>query len=636
MCGIAGYYNFRDISPYESLKNMCDQISYRGPDDEGYYHNDVVGLGMRRLSIIDIDGGHQPMQSSNGYQRIVFNGEIYNYQQLRQQLRSDGSEFSTNSDTEVIIRAFEKTGPDMLKSLNGMFGIAIWDQAQKQLLLARDRMGIKPLYYYWDGTRFAFASEIKSILTLPDIEHEINHQAISDYLTFQYIPQPGTIWKHIYKLPPAHFLTIGEGLSEPKLNRYWTCNYSECETNRSPKQLEDEFEHLLLDCIDSCLVSDVPVGVLLSGGLDSAAITAGIKERHNGTLSTFSIAFEEGGKFNEFEYARQVSSHLSTDHHEVVIGNKEFVDFLPDFVRHSDEPHADLASVPLHYVSKLARGSVKVVLSGEGADEILGGYQLDQTMGRLDKLRMFHKLPTWLRRDFPNMCAAVAGNSKISQAIEKINLPIATRNTELLSSMTDFFSTVEKKNLLKSDQSMLDAKRNLKQIFNDAKTDDFLHQLMYMYQQDWLAEDLLMKADKMTMANSLELRVPFLDHRLVGWLAKTPSHSKVGKVGGKYQTKLLLREFARNRLPGSILDRPKLGFTVPENIFLRKNNMSLPRELLQSPSSRVRDILDDEVVERMIVEASSKPINQTDTKLLKKLWLLVILEYWMREWCTSS
>ena len=634
MCGIAGFFRVKQHDAESALRRMCDQITHRGPDDEGYFHNGIAGLGMRRLSIIDLAGGHQPMHSEDQQQHIVFNGEIYNYRELKKELLNSGSRFNTHSDTEVIIRLFEKIGPDMLQQFNGMFGIAIYDEAKKQLFLARDRLGIKPLYYFWDGVRFAFASEIKALLALDSLPRELNYQSVSDYLTHRYVPGSASIWKHIHKVPPGHYLTLNENDNEPQLTRYWQCNYKNTRSTLDRDECQQEFESVFSSAVNARLIADVPVGILLSGGLDSAAVTAAVKETHTGTLNTFSVAFDEGGQYSELPYARQVAEHLNTEHHEVVIGQQEFTDYLPHFVRASDEPLADLASVPLHYVSDLAAQSVKVVLSGEGADEILGGYHLDNVMQRMDMLKHLHRLPQWLRRQLPCFAAGLLGKSDWQERITSLNLPLSKRNALLGHTMTDFFSETEKHALMPQLTDTLPAKRHLSEIYEQSETADPLHQLLYEYRQSWLVEDLLMKADKMTMASSIELRVPFLDHRLVEWAASVPSNNKVRKLNGQYITKLPLRDYASTRIPKTILDRPKQGFPVPVYDWLSGSLSSLPRELLQASDSVIASLVDKTALERLISTGTSAPTKGDNTNQ-HKLWMLMLLEYWMREWQPS-
>lgn len=631
MCGIVGYFNLylKVEEQLPLLNSMCNAIVHRGPDDAGFYANQEVGLGMRRLSIIDLVSGHQPIRNEDGSKQIIFNGEIYNFKDLRSGLQGQGHCFSTASDTEVILHQYEQDGKTCLSHLNGMFAFAIWDQTNHTLFLARDRMGIKPLYYYWDGQKFLFASEIKALLSTPFVRRQINLQALWDYLTFRYVPQPETIWTNVYKLLPGHTLTISRDNPEPLIQRYWDIPYDDNINIKNEREYFEEFEKLFLDSVSLQLIADVPVGVLLSGGLDSSSVAAAIAEVHHNKLSSFSVAFEDSPSINELPFARQVAARVGTDHDEILIGKKEFSDFLPKFVRYTDEPLADLASVPLYYVSNLARQKVKVVLSGEGSDEILGGYNLDVTMRNWDKIYQFQRLPKWLRRDIIPWVARFFG-AAIADHLQKANIPVNQRLALYPINMTNYLTSTEKRTLFKVPPPLKESLEAVKAEIIHILTRNPLHQLLYTYCQSWLVEDLLMKADKMTMANSIELRVPFLDHRLVEWAALTPPWVKVGRNRqGGYETKRILRRFAWTRLPGEILSRPKQGFPVPAYDWLSACLKTWAFDLLSSQDANLNNWLKPEVVRKQLQLGT-----KTGSALIEKhrLWNLLILELWMREW----
>ena len=619
MCGIVGYMA-APISAEERLpflQRMCDAIIHRGPDDDGYYADAEAGLGMRRLSIIDLSSGHQPIANYDGSKQIVFNGEVYNYQELRHNLQAQGHCFHTESDTEVILRQYEQDGPACVQKLNGMFAFAIWDSKAKTLFIARDRMGVKPLYYYWDGKTFLFASEIKALLATSIPLREINEHALWDYFTFRYIPQPQSIWKNIYKLAPGHIMTISCQHPEPQPVRYWDIPYTNHIVKRTESELQRQFEDLFIDAVRLRLIADVPVGILLSGGLDSSAVAAAVGELHNAQLNSFSIAFEDSPLINEFQYARRVSAHVGTDHHEIVIGQKEFLDFLPHFARFADEPLADLASIPLYYVSHLARQKVKVVLSGEGSDEILGGYDLDVHVRQWDSTRYRQKLPTWLHECLtPNKPGNILHDLRTSP--------------ELASAVSLHLTSAEKQKLFRNKTYHPDSLDNIRAELERVQSREPLHQLLYVFCQSWLVEDLLMKADRMSMANSLELRTPFLDYRLVEWAARAPSNIKVGKnKDGKYETKRILRQFARSRLPQEIIERPKLGFPVPLYDWLSNRLKTWTYDLLTDRDAILTRWLDPAII-RAQLDAGSHP----DAGVLERhrLWDLIILELWSQEW----
>lgn len=633
MCGIAGFVG---ITPDEDesahlLQRMCNKILHRGPDDEGYYVDKNVGLGMRRLSIIDLPGGHQPISNEDGTKQIIFNGEIYNFQTLRHQLKIQGHHFTTSSDTEVILHQYEQDGPGCVKKFNGMFAFAIWDESNKTLFLARDRMGIKPLYYYWDGHQFMFASEIKAILASGCIPRVLNEKALWDYLTYRYIPQPETIWENIFKLLPAHTLTFKGDRPEIITHRYWDIPYDGKDAiNKSSTAYLQEFEALFLDAVRLHLHADVPVGILLSGGLDSSAVAAAVSEVHNASVHSFSVAFQDSPSTDEREYARQVAEHIGTDHHEIEIDETDFLDFLPRMVYYSDEPLADLASVPLFYVSRLAGQKVKVVLSGEGSDEILGGYNFDQSMNQWDWVRRFQYLPQGVRQNIVEPFINRFGDSW-KERIQIANADPGSHLKQFPRNMTNYLSSAEKQKMFSRPVSFEDSLNIIRTDANQINTRELLHQYLYIYCQSWLVEDLLMKADKMTMANSLELRVPFLDYRLVEWAARAPACVKVGRdgLGRSYVTKRVLRQFADQRLPKEILSRPKQGFPVPAYDWLNKGLKSWATDLLTSHDTRLYRWLQKDPVHQQLKNG----IHKDSTSLSQhRLWNLLILELWLRKW----
>lgn len=630
MCGIAGFYNAELTEPQRraSLEAMLDSIQHRGPDDSGTYLDDRLSFGMRRLSIIDLAGGHQPISTPDDSQHIVFNGEIYNYQQIRPDLEQAGVPFRTNSDTEVILHLLANEGLEGIHRLNGMFAFAIWDRQRGRLTLARDRMGVKPLYYYWNGKTLVFASEIKAILASGLVDRKVNPQAIWDYLTLRYVPQPETIWQGIQKLPPGHTLQIDAQSGGPVIRRWWDIPYSDTAVPGSAEDYVAQFEELFLDAVRLRLIADVPVGILLSGGLDSSAVAAAIGEVHNARLSSFSVAFKDSPGTDELPYARQAAQQVGTDHNEIVIGQQEFMDFLPRMLIFTDEPLADLASVPLYYVSWLARQKVKVVLSGEGADEILGGYDFDRQAARWDAVRRFQILPGAVR----GIIGAAGGRvlpGQYKRRLQQAMIPIERLHKDYPLSMTSIFSRSQKEALWCGPEvEDLDTGRLLRAEMQRVNSGEPLHQALFGYCQSWLVEDLLMKADKMTMANSLELRVPFLDYRLVEWAAKAAPEVKVRRENGKYVSKWVLRQFAQKRLPEDILTRPKQGFPVPVYEWLTGPLAGWAKETLGS-GALVHGYLEAGRVQKLAEQATTEGSALTDRR---KLWNLLVLEIWLQEW----
>jgi asparagine synthase (glutamine-hydrolysing) len=591
---------------------MTDSIRHRGPDDSGAFTDDGCGLAMRRLAILDIPGGRQPLASSDGRYVIVFNGEIYNFGYLRRDLEVDGWSFTTNSDTEVLLAAFARHGTDCLHRLNGMFAMAVWDRRDRVLTLARDRLGVKPLYYAWDGKRFLFASEIKALMVSGLVAAKINPRAVWDYLTLRYVPQPETIWTGIRKLPPGHHLTIRlEDGTGPQERRWWNIPFSaEVRRGRDATFL-DEFSNLFDDSVRLRLISDVPVGILLSGGLDSSAVAAAAKTAGAGAVNSYSVAFDDPLAVNELPYARQVASHLGLIHHEVIIGQKEFIDFLPDFVRFTDEPLADLASVPLYHVCKLARSGVKVVLSGEGADEILAGYTFDQVAAQWEPSRPH---VGWLTRLFHG------DEGGYAHADQRGHWPPPV--------MTNSMDGPAKAAFLRGFPEMPNSLARTASDIQGCASPDGLNQILYSYCQSWLVEDLLMKADKMSMAASLELRTPFLDFRLVEWAATLPTRWKVGREGGAFVTKRILRHYANQRLPAAIIERPKQGFPVPVYQWLSEGLRDFASDML-APGCRLEALAHRQAIGAQVAAGTGPDATMADRH---RLWQSLILELWLRAW----
>ena len=632
MCGIVGIAgkgaeDSGAIDVRARLERMSGCIAHRGPDDDGFYTAPGVGLGMRRLSIIDLPGGHQPIANERCSQWIVFNGEIYNYRELRPELAAKGHTFQTNSDTETILHAFEELGPACVHRFNGMFAFGIWDTEKRTLFLARDRLGVKPLYYFWDGETLVFSSEIKAILESGLVRKELNPEAVWHYLTFRYVPAPMTMWRGIHKLPPAHTLVYDAARRSIEVSRYWDIPYDQPGEPLSSDEELAQFTERFLQAVRYRLIADVPVGIFLSGGLDSSAVAAAVNEVHNTSLKTFSVAFDDGGRFDETPFARSVAERLGTDHHEIRIGHDEFVDFLPEFVWYTDEPIGDPASVPLYYVSRLAAQHVKVVLSGEGGDEVLAGYTFERVVADWDRLRRFHRWPRVLRSTLPDALFRAAGRSDLSARLHTRNLPLDRRNAATIPYMTRYFSSAEKRALWPGAPDAVDSDEVVRGYYEQAPTTEPLHQMLYAYCQDWLVEDLLMKADKMTMATSLELRVPFLDYQLVEWLATRPPDAKIHRgADGRYITKYLLRRFCETRVPRDVLERSKEGFPVPLDPWVAGPFGTKVRHELLDSGSWVGGMFDRDALRGVLDRGGCSAQDA------QRVWLLYVLELWARRW----
>ena len=627
MCGIVGFIDLALTGADEAalvLARMRGAIRHRGPDDEGQIAAGGVGLGIQRLSIVDLATGHQPMLSADGKIWLVFNGEIYNHAELRARLEAGGRRFRTRSDTEVILAQYEHFGLDGIGDLNGMFAFAIWDARSGELHLVRDRLGVKPLYYFSDGKRFYFSSEIKALLAAGQFTCEPDRQSVWDFLTFRYVPAPRTIWQGIRKLPPAHTLTLRTGATNAAPRRYWDMPYVDSGPTPSDPS-EHAFSDLMRDAVRIRMLADVPVGVFLSGGLDSSMVAATVDRNAFPDLKTFSVALEDAGPDDEREYAKLVAQHLKTDHHEVLVGAQQFIDFLPELPLHTDEPLADPTCVPVYFLAKCARDHVKVVLSGEGADEVFAGYSFDQVQRSWDET-IRAAAPTVRSRS--RFGAALALLRRRQDEDLPIPAKIDQRQALVPLHITNYLSSSEKAKMFTDPAGLTDSLDVLRRDVMRVRDPQPLHQSLYLYCQNWLVEDLLMKADKMTMAASLELRTPFLDYRIVEWAARTPVSTKVQRSGDQYLTKAVLREYAYRILPPAIVQRPKKGFPVP--IFDWLSNRLRPL---------IHDVLEDNPrcarwLERTAIAATVKSGTVASAELFDRhrLWHLLVLELWARAW----
>jgi asparagine synthase (glutamine-hydrolysing) len=607
MCGIVGYLDPAVTADHGAslLGTMCAAIRHRGPDDHGQIAGPGVGFGMQRLSIVDLNHGHQPMTSEDGRIWLVFNGEIYNHAELRDRHLANGRTFRTQSDTEVLLAHYERYGLAGLRDLNGMFAFAIWDGHRNELYLVRDRMGVKPLYYFRSSGRFYFASEIKALIAA-GLPVEPNAHAVWDYLTFRYVPEPATIWSGIFKLPPAHILTLRPGDLSAEPRRYWDMPYVLEERARGSGD-DGEFEALLRDAVRLRMLADVPVGIFLSGGLDSSVIAAMADRELFPKIKTFSVALEDAGEDDERAFAKLVAEALNTDHREVVVSEREFVELLPDVPRHTDEPMADPTCIPILLLARAAGEEVKVVLSGEGADEIHAGYTFDQIQNAWDEVA--------------RTAAAPAGRYPETVDQRRVGVPLH---------ITNYLSSAEKSSLFGRSVSFSDSNDVLRSALSRVRNDHPLHQALYLYCQNWLVEDLLMKADKMTMAASIELRTPFLDFRLVEWMARAPASAKVRNCrDGRYVTKAILRDCATRLLPAEIVNRPKKGFPVPVYRWLADRLRPLAFDLLASPQPKCSRWLEPEALRSVVLSGTA---GDADTMARHRLWNLMVLELWARAW----
>ncbi len=621
MCGICGYLNFdRDEHVREPvLRNMCDVITHRGPDEDGYFVLNNIAMGMRRLSIIDLSTGKQPIANEDKSIWIVFNGEIYNFPELRAELEAKGHRFRTRTDTETIVHAYEEWGTECTNKLNGMFAFAIWDNNRRQLFLARDRLGIKPLYYYADDKRIVFGSELKSLLQMPEVPREIDHRALDLFLTYEYVPAPYSILQGTKKLPAGHILIARDGKVETR--EYWDLRYAE--NGASKEQLQDELITLLRDAVKKRMISDVPLGAFLSGGIDSSTIVALMSGLSDQPVKTFSIGFENAS-YNELDYARQIAERFGTDHHEFII-QPDVLDLTEKLVHHLDEPFGDFSIFPTYLVSKMAREHVTVVLSGDGGDELFGGYETyiaewtDQAYRRMVPAFVREKIITPTVGLLPPTEKKKGLINRALRFVEGSNLPEDLHHTRWMT----FLAEDEKKRLYS--QELLQQRNGstafdfMRRYFERAGTTDPLNRQLYVDIKTYLCDDILVKVDRMSMATSLEARVPFLDHRVVELSARIPGFMKMQKN----KTKIILKEALHGLLPHDILYRGKEGFSIPIKTWLKKELKPLLTDTLSADRLKRDQLFRPEVVNRLIDEHMKGRENHSH-----RLWALMVFHIW--------
>ncbi|MBX3601535.1 MAG: asparagine synthase (glutamine-hydrolyzing) [Rubrivivax sp.] len=625
MCGIHGLVQL-DGSPVlpQWLSAMGDVTAHRGPDDEGQHIDAACGIAMRRLSIIDLAGGHQPISNADGSLTIVCNGEIYNYRELRDELRARGHVFATGSDSETLLHGYAEWGDEVVQHLNGMFDFALWDARRRRLLIGRDRLGVKPLYVMQDGRRLAFATEAKALLKLPGVRTALDREALAEYLHLGYVPAPLSLFQGIRKLPPATLLSVELGGAQPQV-REWRWWRLPARVDRSVSG--DEWVQRIREGIDRAvhlqMVSDVPIGAFLSGGVDSSAVVAAMARHSAQPLRTYAIGFEGGTAeqlYNELPYARRVAQLFGTEHHEIVV-RPDVVGLLPRLVWHLDEPIADSAFITTYLVSEFARRDVKVILSGVGGDELFGGYR--RYLGGHYAQR-FNALPGWARR----VASATASRLPADRHHKWLNVARLAKGFVASAEMAADERYRSYLQVLARDGVaglLLDAPPpgddRLAAAFAMAGSDDELNRLFAVDAETQLPDDLLLLTDKMSMAVSLECRVPLLDHELVELAAAIPGELKVR--GGRL--KHLMKSALAPTLPADILDRAKRGFGTPMGAWLKKELLAVVRELLSSTAVRRRGLFRPEAVAALVADHETNRSDGTDALLA-----LLNLEVWSR------
>ncbi|HLO12599.1 MAG TPA: asparagine synthase (glutamine-hydrolyzing) [Pseudoneobacillus sp.] len=608
MCGFIGCIHdqaqqFREEDK-QVFKNMNDIITHRGPDDDGYYLDEYIQFGFRRLSIIDIESGHQPLTFENERYWIIFNGEIYNYLELREDLLKAGLTFATHSDTEVIIALYSHYKEKAVEKLRGMFAFLIWDKEEQSLFGARDHFGIKPLFYYDDGSRTFFASEKKSILLALE-KQELNKDALQYYLTYQFVPEPYSMTEGIQKLEPGHYFTKKIG-SKLEINRYWRASFHPVQ--KSESDFIKEIKDVLFDSVKMHMRSDVPVGSFLSGGIDSSIIASIAKEFHP-AIKTFSVGFEHNG-FSEIDVAKETAEKLGVENISYVITPEEYMNEIPKIMWHMDDPLADPACVPLYFVAREARKHVTVVLSGEGADELFGGYNIYREP---QSLEVFNKIPRVGKAVLKGIANILPEGTRGKSFIERGVTPMEQRYI----GNAKMFSESEKRQLLKGYKEGLNYTDITKPLYHESRGYDPVDRMQFIDIHTWMRGDILLKADKMTMAHSLELRVPFLDKVVFETASKIPTSLKTANGTTKY----ILRKAAEGVVPEHVLNRKKLGFPVPIRHWLKNEMNDWAKTIIRE--SNTDHLINKAYILKLLEDHC---LNKADNS--RKIWTVLMFMVW--------
>jgi len=624
MCGICGFFpksTGRAPDPGR-LSSMLHAIRHRGPDDSGTHIDGEIALGHARLSIIDLAGGHQPIFNEDGTKCIVLNGEIYNYLDLRRQLVAAGHVFTTRSDTEVILHLYEDAGEGCVDALHGMFAFAIWDSVSRTLFLARDRLGKKPLYFKDTPSCFAFASEIKALLAAGFLDGGVNPRAIDEFLAFNYTIGPHTAFADVQKLLPGHHMTVSA--SGTRIREYW--DFAGVEpTSAGIRECYERMVAAIDDAVNVRLMSEVPLGAFLSGGVDSSLIVAIMTKLTGRPVETFTVGYEDAPDVSELAFARTVAAHVGANHHEFILQPATFVDTVGELVWHMDEPMGDYTTIPLLLIARLAKQYVTVMLSGEGADEVFAGYSIYRYMSLVERYR---SLPGWLRRRVGDpMLGAALGHLKEG----KYAAWPAQRLEERYRGNGVCFTDSMRRRLL-TDEFVDSVGRDHVQRTIDAyyarvSGKDPVGRMLYLDTKTWLPEDPLLKADKMTMAAAIELRVPFLDHRLVELAASFPANMKIRGTTGKY----IMKKYAETLLPAAIVHRRKRGFPVPVKAWMHGALGRMAKDVLLDGRTRQRGIVKTAYLESLFKRHDEGPEDYS-----ANIWSLLVLETWLRTFIDGS
>jgi asparagine synthase (glutamine-hydrolysing) len=613
-----------EIIDAADVRRMCQTIIHRGPDDEGIYAQGPVGLGMRRLSIIDLSGGHQPIHNEDKTIWVVYNGEVYNFPELRTELKGRGHQFYTHTDTEVIVHLYEEMGANCVRKLRGMFALALYDERRESLLLARDRLGKKPLHYALSSGRLLFGSEIKALLALAPELTDVDPEGLLQYFYFGYIPDPHTAFVRIKKLPPGHLLEYAKGRIE--VRQYWDLPVYGTYDPVSEEECLEQLEERLAEAVRIRLISDVPLGALLSGGVDSSLVVGLMARASSGAIKTFTIGFNNQD-FNEAQYARAVAERFGTEHHELVV-EPDIQDTLDHLSRTLEEPFGDSSMVPTYHVSRMARQHVTVALSGDGGDETFGGY--DRYQVQLDRQK-FDRIPKWMGRYFRQHLYPWLSPSAYGRRFAfNVSLPERDRYLDSIAHLPVF----DRERQLFSDELLSwtreypSPNQLFQEYFEKAPAADALSQLLYVDTKTYLTADVLAKVDRMSMLNSLEVRCPLLDHVCVEWAARLASSWKVRFGDRKYVLKKLAERIG---VPKKVLHRPKQGFAMPLTHWWRKELKNEMLELLVEPRTLQRGYFNPQGVRQLVSEQMSGRRNRP-----YDLWLLLVFELWHRNFLEAK
>jgi asparagine synthase (glutamine-hydrolysing) len=623
MCGFAAWFDPEGGRPERAwLEAAADALAHRGPDDSGFHIEDGVGLAFRRLSIVDVAAGAQPLANEDGSVRIVYNGEIYNHAELRPELEGHGHRYRTHSDTETLVHAYEQWGDECVTRMRGMFAFALFDRNRRRLLLGRDRVGIKPLYFARAGRALVAASEIKALFAFPGVERRVHLPGVVEHLTLRYAAAPATLFQGIEKLRPGHTMTVDARGSAPK--KFWSVNY-EPKLDIGDGDALGELETRLTESVRLRLMSEVPLGALLSGGVDSSVVVALMSRLMDRPVQTFSVGFDEPGPYNELPFARTVATHLGTEHREILVTSNDLLREIPNLAWHQDEPVSEPAAIPTFLVSQLARETVTVVLTGEGGDELFAGYP----KYAVDPLaRRLAALPAGLREPLLRH-----GVDRLPFRFRKLQVVARSARfrdeAERLAAWFAGFAGEERKRLLSPEMRPHDGlgAASFRAALAESSARRPLDRMLDADLRLWLPDDLLMKVDKMSMAAAIEARVPLLDHPLVEWAARLPDRFKIQGLEGK----VLLKRLARRLIPREVVDRPKIGFTVPLAPWFRSGLRELLADTLLSPTCLGRGYYDPAVLRRTVEDHLE---GRRDGS--RELWTLLTLELWHRAYIDQA